>query len=296
MWRQYKQVNQTATAAVSSAKSVAYDLAYSLSERICAIIGSEEWLSYEGAQLYAYNTDYVALKIRFNGVYEPDVARAIREYTEAGDTVIDAGAHIGHHGITMRQSVGADGDVLLFEPNPTNARYIEKTITQNGWENVELHQTALSDTASAGTLIATSERNTGKAALESANTDEATAAPDSQIAVETRPLTEILDERGIERVGLLKIDIEGAETEVIRDLAGELDRVETIILETHAFKLPDHEIEALYHVLDESGELSTIEGEEASLDAILNTRQTLVWHHDRPERSQPAETRPTLGE
>jgi FkbM family methyltransferase len=53
------------------------------------------------------------------------------------------------------------------------------------------------------------------------------------IEVPMRPLADLMDEAGLDRVDIMKLDIEGGETAVIPDAAAWADRVNVIICELH---------------------------------------------------------------
>jgi len=249
------------------------DLPWSLTD-------GERWLTYNGAALFVDTSDHVAGKLRRNGEYEPEIRAAIERFLEPGDRAIDAGAHVGHHGVTMRQCVGEGGEVLLFEPNPVNAGYIRRSIEENGWDNVKLFEVGLSDSASTETLVVTSATSTAGSFLKERNTTSLTAMRDASTSydVETRRLRDVLAEEGVEEVDLVKIDVEGSETEIVSDLQGELDTIETILLEFHTHKIPDADVEMAYEILAESGELTDLDGEPMTLESVARSKTTVVWH------------------
>jgi len=61
------------------------------------------------------------------------------------------------------------------------------------------------------------------------------------LMVPVAPLSVFLEEAGIDRVALLKIDIEGAELNLFESEAAVLDRVDQITVEFHSFAFPEHE-------------------------------------------------------
>lgn len=235
-----------------------------------------QWISYRGNKLYADTNDHVAGIIRRQGVYEQDITDFINDQTSPGDLIIDVGAHIGHHSITMRQSIGKKGKLLLFEPNPRNAEYIEQTISENGWENVQLFRTALSDTEGIRTLKIGDQDNTGSATTRSQSQSEIT----STYEVQTRCLSQFLRDRQINQVDLLKIDIEGSEYEVVTDIAPELDRIEAMVIEVHEQKLKEEELNSIFEILSKNGNLYNIGDLGTKLDSVSEIQETIVWSTD----------------
>lgn len=148
-------------------------------------------------------------------IWEIDIGETYqgREPTiEPGDTVVDAGAHIG---VFSRWAIkrGA-ARVISIEPNPDNILSLERnlapeiaegkvTIVKAGvWhEEAELDLHLHDHITSRPTLFSM-------------------AGISQSITVPVRPLDNILEELGIERVDFIKMDIEGAERQALAGAAG----------------------------------------------------------------------------
>ncbi len=74
-------------------------------------------------------------------------------------------------------------------------------------------------------------------------------SPDGSDVVDVRRLSTVLDDAGVERVDLLKIDIEGAESELLRDVDAWAERVDLLVAELHG----DFDFEAFRHALEPVG-------------------------------------------
>jgi FkbM family methyltransferase len=141
---------------------------------------------------------------------------------QEGDIVLDAGANIGDYAIQASRRVGSSGIVLAVEPDPDLIPYIEHNLTRNGCHNVKVIQCAL------GTP--------GQARLER-KSDGGTVA--NQVSrdgsgplVTVRSIAEVLDGAGVETLSVLKLDIEGAEFEVLSGYTG-LSGVRLVAVELH---------------------------------------------------------------
>lgn len=235
--------------------------------------GESKFVSYNGADVCVNPSDRVGEALYTDGEYEPDVRRAIERILEPGDTAVDIGAHTGHHSATMRQRIGASGELFLFEPHPKNHDRLERTIRKNGWRNVHLSNAALSDECGAGVLV---ERrgatNTGASSLTR-------YAPESgpEYEVETVRLSDRLSE--IAGPELIKIDAEGSEAEIIDDIGDRLSRIDHILLEVHVAKLPEKGLSRLYETLSAAGEIETLDGEPIrDIEQMKRSyRHQIVW-------------------
>ena len=77
---------------------------------------------------------------------EPGVRAIIHDHLKPGAVVVDAGANIGIHALTMAGAVGDDGRVFCFEPLPDLAQVLLRTLRLNGFGNrVHVEQVALAD-------------------------------------------------------------------------------------------------------------------------------------------------------
>lgn len=239
------------------------------------INAGKKWVEYNGTRLYADTSDHVPKIIAIHGEYEPLTSEKIKNHLDTGDFAIDVGAHIGHHTVTIRQCVGADGRVWAFEPNPKNADYINKTLDRNEWDNVELFSIALSDTESSDQLLLPNSGNTGVAFLPDANTADADTV--DSYTVETRQLTSVLNERQINKIDLLKIDVEGGETAIIRDISPHLNDIETIILEFHTQMLNEEDVRDVFEILKSKGEITDLNDNALEVDRVLREKTDIIW-------------------
>ncbi len=140
------------------------------------------------------------------GGYEPHVASTLDRLLGEGDVFVDVGANVGYHTFRASARVGASGRVVAVEANPENARLIAHTIESNSIENVELVPVALA--AGRGYVsFGTHVGSNGGFLPDGASTTgsgRGTIVP-----------TLALDDLGLDRVSVVKIDVEGAEGIVI---------------------------------------------------------------------------------
>ncbi len=162
--------------------------------------------------------DHLARVIRSTGTfYEPDVLMKCREIYLPGTSVVDVGANIGNHAVFFAAILGAR--VHAFEPFEANHALLELNIAENALEgSVLAYRLALGDRSGFGT----------------ARTERA----DNLGAVSVRPgggevRIDCLDRVPVDGpIGLLKIDVEGAEAAVLRGGAGTIARwLPDIVLE-----------------------------------------------------------------
>lgn len=149
------------------------------------------------------------------GAYEPHVAATLDRLLGPGDVFVDVGANVGYHTFRAAARVGADGRVVAVEANPENARLIAHTIAVNSLTNVELVPLALAG-GRGYVNFGTHVGSNGGFLPDGANT---TGSGRSTIVP-----TMALDDLGLDRVSVVKIDVEGAEAIVLDGARATIER------------------------------------------------------------------------
>ena len=145
--------------------------------------------------------------------YEPELVDFLERCLKPGMVAFDVGANIGCHTLVMANAVAANGRVFAFEPNPAIHQRLRANITLNRFAQVEALPLCLSDHASEETLFAPyeNEYNQGLASMHRGN-----LGPRCQeITVASVTLDDFVGERGLQRLDLLKVDVEGHEFQVL---------------------------------------------------------------------------------
>jgi FkbM family methyltransferase len=159
---------------------------------------------------------------------------------ETCEYICDVGAHIGL--FTLRISKEApNSKVIAFEANPTNFKFLLKNILING----------LKDRV-CGLNVAVGQRK-GRAVLwlsKLSRGDSSTkmwhnAGSAGYLMVDVLPLDDILSNK--RSCDLIKIDVEGAETEVLRGLEKKYTKVNRLIMEIHISVVNVNEIYEWLH-------------------------------------------------
>ena len=181
----------------------------------------------DGYALFAYSSDlHIGAPIIAGIEHEPHVAAVMRERLRPGDVVLDVGANIGSLTMLAASRVGCDGRVIAVEPIARNRQLIARAARANGFGQVEILAAAASDhagafelrthpeTSNSATLVASGERLSGQRGLS--------------VSVPTL----VLDEQfaNLNRLDLLKIDIEGMEPLAMRGLERTLARFKPALL------------------------------------------------------------------
>ena len=146
---------------------------------------------------------------------EPEAAR-LGDFLREGDWAIDVGANVGHYTLAMSEIVGRGGRVISFEPMRSTFSVLSANVefAKNG--NVSLINTAASSVTAVLKMDMPTDDATG---LE--NPYQAQIREVGEFSILALPI-DALQLAG--PVRLVKIDAEGHELDVLKGMAGLIDR------------------------------------------------------------------------
>jgi FkbM family methyltransferase len=159
--------------------------------------------------------DFMKRAIVKNQPWEPWALEQFVKYVKPGSTVIDAGAHIGVHTVSLAKLVGRKGRVYAFEPQRKIYRELVFNLRLNGVGNVVPLRYALGHTTD------TVEMNPA-----APSDKDGTHVGHGGERFEMRSL----DSFGFRNVSLIKIDIEGFEDFVLEGAQLTIARTRPVIL------------------------------------------------------------------
>ncbi len=168
-----------------------------------------------------------------------------------GDTVVDIGAHMGRYTITSSKSVGASGRIIAVEAHPYNFRILQHNLRLNKLKNVSALNWAVYSKKARLKLYLPDE-DLGYTMHHSVMANYLASKYSKEIErryieVEADTLDNLLKIRGINEVNWIKIDVEGAEYEVLKgakEILSTNSRI-SILVEVHGKDTYDPTIELL---------------------------------------------------
>ncbi len=143
---------------------------------------------------------------------EEDIIKLFRP--KEGDTVIDVGAHIGKYTIIASKMVGPNGKVIAIEAHPGNYEILKKNIALNKLSNVIALNYAVHSRKTVVKLYEPGQEK-GATIYNTIMADRTTSNDQNYIEVKADTLDSLLSENGIKEINWIKIDVEGAEYEVL---------------------------------------------------------------------------------
>ena len=175
----------------------------------------------------------------YYGLHERVERDLVSSLLSPGAVFFDLGAHVGYYTIAAAQIVGSSGEVHAFEPLPSNATLLEMSIQANGFKNVHLNRIAVSDTTGQVTLQVPTSVAHGREASGFPTIMGFFQAADS-LTVATTSVDEYVTARHLQRLDLIKMDIEAAEVLALRGMLKTLTtRQPRLLCEVNVVRLQD---------------------------------------------------------
>jgi FkbM family methyltransferase len=170
--------------------------------------------------------DIVGSHILRWGVWEEETADFLLSWLQPGMTFVDAGAHVGQYSLLASGRVESAGRVIAFEPHPVLRPVLRRNIRRAGCTNVTVSALALGRTNGRADLVLHPSANFGGSSLRW----DSAAAQLPRAPVTVAALDDYLDRIGVTTVDVLKIDVEGAELDVIEGACRTLGANPSIVL------------------------------------------------------------------
>ncbi|MDO8541017.1 MAG: FkbM family methyltransferase [Opitutaceae bacterium] len=139
--------------------------------------------------------------------------RFLRRFLQPGMTFVDLGAHHGLYSVLAAALVGPTGRVIAFEPAPASARRLRWHATLNGVNRIEVHRSALGARASTATLFVPQHGIDTVSSLRPPAVGG--GGPTHRIEVNVVSLDDFASSRDLKEIDLVKLDVEGAEADVL---------------------------------------------------------------------------------
>lgn len=160
-----------------------------------------------------------------SGDNELPVQHALAQYLAPGGVLYDVGANVGFLTVIGARLVGAAGAVYAFEPVPSNAAFVRRNAELNEFRNVTVIEKAVSFASRKGEL--TLAQYSGGAVLSTI-----AAPPDAagRLSIELVSIDDLVFRDRMRPPAMVKIDVEGAELEVLRGMSRTMRELKPIIL------------------------------------------------------------------
>ncbi len=186
-----------------------------------------EWVvPYESGFIHVDTKSYIECEILYRGHYAPQIVDTIKALLSPGAVAIDVGANIGCMMLPMAWQVGPTGRVIAFEPEPECFGRLKKNMLMNRLSQVSLYQLAISNDDSTHTLYLKAENAANRAG---ASLKQGEDFP-RKVDIQTSRVDSIRELGELTRCDLIKIDTEGHELIVLKQMKDIISRFQPHII------------------------------------------------------------------
>ena len=183
-----------------------------------------------GYAFTCHHGDSVAREVCYTGRYEPQETQIVSRLLRSGGVFVDVGANWGYFTLAAAHCVGPSGRVIAFEPEPRLFALLEANVAMNALGHVQLHRVGAAADRRTLRFVAfsTTSGNWGESR-------SIAGAGNADFECEAMAVDEALDADRVHHVDLIKIDVEGAEVDVLAGMRRGLreHRYARVLLECH---------------------------------------------------------------
>ena len=177
--------------------------------------------------MFASPRDYLSYEIFFMGVYDRLLTDFIKAHLPEDGVAWDIGAGSGWFALLMASLVGPRGRVDAFEAFPSNYRKLERNLVLNNFTWANSKNLAVSNTTGLMNFVPPSDEITHHVGYLKVCGGVGYLTPQAMpgsIEVSTITLDEYAERQTMDRLDMMKIDIEGAEHAALQGAARTIHR------------------------------------------------------------------------
>ena len=236
---------------------------------------NSEYVTIDGNKLYLDSSDSLRLSVKKE--FEPQTTDLIQKNIFSGNIVVDIGANIGFFTLIMSKGVKKEGKVFSFEPELENYKLLSKNVKENNLQNIILENKAVGNkNGSTEMYLASKENNIYSQSMHRIFSSKIVSQNSTPITIKIIKLDDFFEKLDlIKKIDLIKIDVEGAEFDVLKGMNKILDSNKDlkIIMEFSLENLQDFGSkpdEVVDFLLKKNFKLWKINENEKKLEGIFN--------------------------
>ena len=238
-------------------------------------------------EVFGYSDDTLFCDIRNRGSWHEFDLPYIGEMIASDDVCFDLGANIGMATLALATLV-PKGHVYAFEASPETALALQKTVQKNALSNVTVANAVVGRGSETVKFFDIPEVRTSGHYVPADTPRKVAPFPQQAFQVvmaNTKSVDQLVDEYKLGRLDVIKIDVEGAELDVLQGATETLNRFSPLVLmEFNSYALmhyreipPRRALEQIFEVFDEifffkgrTGKITRLDNTEESREAFLH--------------------------
>ena len=183
-----------------------------------------------GSKIIVDTTDrLLAPWLLADGLWESHITGWMHDFLEPGSVMVDVGANIGYFTLLAARRVGPTGRVVSVEAHPRLVQILRRNVAVNGHMETTTvhHMAAWSGPDRLQMYLRT--HCAGNSSMGTFGDITDLADTEEMVEVEAKDLDSVLGD--LERIDLIKVDIEGSEVQAFRGLTRTLERHPSVTIE-----------------------------------------------------------------
>lgn len=203
------------------------------------------------------NTEFIV------GSYENEAFDQLKEVIAKDDIILDIGANFGYFSLFFSIK-SPEGNVHAFEPIPASKKLLDKHLAKNNITNVSTFEAGISNEI--GSIEFTHSENL---AANTYKSESPIYSNSKKIKVKVTTIDEFVKLKNLEKLDFIKIDVEGAELDVLKGAEKTLKLLKPkLLLATHDCHIDGIKqkcldfLTQLNYSFQSSGESKETEGQE----------------------------------
>lgn len=178
-----------------------------------------------GLKIKLHLDEWIQQQIYFMGAFDQKGINFLKHHLKPGDVFIDIGANIGCYTLVASQLTTPTGKVIAFEAIRHVYEQLQHNINLNHLSNVTAEHQAVYEKADELKFFVSSRENMGMSSIFRHDTESGETEITKAVA-----LDDYISNRGIKRIDLIKIDIEGAELFALRGMRKTLSTMRPVLM------------------------------------------------------------------
>lgn len=189
-------------------------------------------------ELLKHKTFFSSGSEYLHGLHEIFIDQIYNQQLPENAYIIDCGAHIGLSVIYLK-SICPSAHIVCFEPDVKSFKLLQKNISSHYLKNINAKNEAVWNINTTLNFIGEGKMDSKIGESSSGNT----------VSVKATRLNDYITKR----VDFLKLDIEGAEYKVLKDIAGSLENVKNMFVEYHGTFQQNNELLEVFEIILNAG-------------------------------------------
>jgi FkbM family methyltransferase len=183
----------------------------------------------DGFPMLIQPSELIGRHLYLTGEFDRSTFEVLHNFSQPGDRLLDVGANIGYVSACFLWNV-PKSSVIAVDPQPGVIELLRNNLGHFEPNRYQIFSVAVSDKSGIGTMeICTNNRGASRLT---------NSIGECSVQIDIWSFSQLLAEAKIEKINLIKLDVEGYEERVISAMAPMLDRIQprAIIYEDHGNK------------------------------------------------------------